>query len=219
MAAYNCPVCRAAIPLEDVNVAADLALCRACGKTCSFAMLSGSSEISLDCLAHPPRGIRVEKDYREGTTVIYRKLSPTLLFLIPFTAVWAGGSMWGIYGQQFRKGVFDAGQSLFGIPFLIGSIVLLTVIVFMLAGKWAINLNKGQGSVFMGVGALGWTRRFVCKRDTLVSLTLTSFRVNNVAQKGILVRTDGQDLVFGATLSEDAKQYIAAFIKKYASET
>ena len=59
MAAYNCPVCRAAIPLEDVNVAADLALCRACGKTCSFAMLSGSSEISLDCLAHPPRGIRV----------------------------------------------------------------------------------------------------------------------------------------------------------------
>ena len=35
--AFRCPMCHAVIPANDVNVATDLALCRACGRTSSFA--------------------------------------------------------------------------------------------------------------------------------------------------------------------------------------
>jgi hypothetical protein len=214
---FRCPVCHAVIPANDVNVATDLALCRACGRTSSFALVSGASQISLDLLATPPRSIRVEEDF-DGTVITYRRISPAVLFLIPFTAFWSGLSMWGIYGSQFKKGQFELGQCLFGLPFLFGTIVLLSVIASLLFGKWRIALRQGEGSVFFGVGPLGWTRRFTYNRNTVVSLRLTSVRVNEVPQQGIAVQTDGTELVFGSSLKQDAKKFIAAVLTKAVVE-
>jgi hypothetical protein len=207
-----CPFCRASIPLADVNVATDIALCRACGRTSAFSVVSGQSEISLDCLAEPPRCVRVEDGFYEGTQITYRRLSPVLLFLIPFTALWSGGSMYGIYGTQIIKGEFDLEQSLFGIPFAFGTMILLSAIVYLIVGRWVVTLNRGEGTVFVGVGPLGWTRQFSYNRDTLVSLSMTSIKVNDCPQKGILVRTGDKDFVFGALIRDDAKRFIAATI-------
>jgi hypothetical protein len=211
---YVCPLCGSNIAVDDVNVATDIALCRSCGKTSAFSLVSGSAELSLDPLQNIPRGIRIENDFRGGITIIYHRLSPVLLFLIPFAAFWSGGSMWGIYGTQFMKGKFDLGQSLFGLPFLIGSIVLVGIIVYLLVGKWQIALGDGAGSVFVGVGTLGWTRYFTYNRNSLVTMRMTSVEVNHMPQKGISIRTDEKDFVFGAMLKEDAKQFIAATIMK-----
>lgn len=215
---FRCPLCQSVIAADDVNVATDLALCRSCGRTSSFSAVSGSSEISLDSVNSPPRWIKAEKDFRGGMTIVYRRISPVLLFFIPFTAFWSGLSMWGIYGTQFRKGEFDLGQSLFGLPFLLGTIVLLIVITFLLFGRWKISLWNGTGSVFVGVGSLGWTRRFTYNRETLVSMRMTDVRVNEVPQKGILVRTNEKDFVFGTMLKEKVKQFIAASIMKAVTE-
>lgn len=217
-AEFRCPFCRSVIAAGDVNVATDLALCRSCGRTSSFALVTGAVDLSPEIMDHPPRGIRVERDFRDGRVLVYRRLSPTLLFLIPFTAVWSGGSMYGIYGTQIRHGAFNLGESLFGLPFLAGTVVLLGVIGFLLAGKWRISLRNGAGTVFVGVGPLGWTRRFAYDRNTVVALSATSMKVNDVPQKGILVRTGERDFVFGAPLAEAAKRFIAAFIMKAASE-
>jgi len=215
---FKCPLCRAVIAAADVNVATDLALCRSCGRTSSFATVSAAAEISTDILSAPPRGIKVENDFRGGSVITYRKLSPALLFLIPFTAVWSGGSMWGIYGTQLKKGAFDLSQSLFGLPFLLGTVVLLSIIIFAILGKWQISMQQGEGSVFVGVGRLGWNRSFAYGRNTMVSMCATTTRVNQIPQKGIMVRTDGKDFVFGASLKEEAKQFIAASIMKAATE-
>ena len=215
---YICPLCRSVIAADDVNVATDLALCRSCGRTSSFSMVSGASEISLDSLQKPPPSISIEEDFGGGRAIIYRKLSPALLFLIPFTALWSGFSMWGIYGSQFRKGEFDLGQSLFGLPFLLGTIVLLSTIMFLLFGRWVITLRKGTGTVFVGVGPVGWTRHFTYNRETLVSMRMTDVRVNEVSQKGILIRNGDTDFVFGTLLKDEAKQFIAAVIMKEAGE-
>ncbi|MBN2302609.1 MAG: hypothetical protein JXN60_08845 [Lentisphaerae bacterium] len=211
---YRCPLCKAVIPPDDVNVATDLALCRTCGNTSSFSIVSGSSEISLDVLANPPRCVKIERDFSEATVITYRRLSPVLLFLIPFTTFWSGLSMWGIYGSQFRKGEFDLSQSLFGLPFLFGTVVLLSIITFLLVGKWLITLKKGMGNVFVGVGSLGWSRSFTYNRDTVISMRMTNVQVNNVSQKGILIRNASTDLIFGTMLKEEAKQFIAAAIMK-----
>jgi hypothetical protein len=111
---YRCPLCQSVIPADDVNVATDLALCRSCGNTSAFSVVSGSSEISLEALANPPSCIKIERGFSGSTVITYRKISPALLSLIPFTAFWSGLSMWGIYGRQIRKGEFDLSQSLLG---------------------------------------------------------------------------------------------------------
>ncbi len=177
---YTCPHCQAGIALEDVNVATDIALCRACGKTSSFALVSGTAEVSAADLLHTPKHLRVSRDFQHGTTLIYHKTSAILLFLIPFTALWSGGSMWGIYGTQISEGRFDLGQSLFGLPFLFGTVVLLSVIIFLLFGRWVITLHKNAGRVFLGIGPFGWTRHFGYDSNSVVSLRDSSVKVNNV---------------------------------------
>jgi len=177
-------------------------------------MVSGASEIALDSLNKPPRGIKEEIDFEGAITIVYHRISPLLLFFIPFTALWSGGSMWGIYGTQIRKGMFSLHESLFGLPFLFGTIVLLGLIAFLLLGRWQVTLKEGAGSVFVGVGPFGWTRSFTYNRNTLVSLRMTDVRVNNVPQKGISIRTNERDFVFGTMLKNEAKQFIAASIMK-----
>jgi len=213
-AEYRCPVCNAVIGLEDVNVAADLALCRSCGNTSPFSIVVNSSEILLHSSEIPPRWIRLEKDFSGATLITYHRISPVLLFLIPFTALWSGLSMWGIYGTQIQKGQFDPEQSLFGLPFLIGTVILLSIIVYLLFGKWKITLRKGTGTVFVGMGPVGWNRHFVYNQNSLVSMQTTNVKVNDVSQKGILIRTDENDFVFGALIKDEAKQFIAAAILK-----
>jgi hypothetical protein len=217
---YLCPSCHAAIPLDDVNVAKDVALCRACGRSTAFSLISGASEVSLEALRDQPRSVKAERGVNNELTIVYRRLSPALLFLVPFTAFWSGMSMCGIYGTQIWNGKFDLAKSLFGIPFLIGTIILVTVILFLLFGKWVITLDRGEGTVFTGVRRLGWTRRFSYNRDTAVSMTYaTGVSTNGQRQPGILVRTDGQDFIFGALLATNAKQFIAALIAKEVAET
>lgn len=213
-AGFACPHCQTTIPLADVNVATDIALCRACGRTMSFSENSGAGRISLDCLADPPRNIRVESGFSDETKVIYRRISPVLWFLVPFAAIWSGGSLTGIYWNQIKEGRFDPHMSLFGIPFAFGTIVLLTIIAYLALGKWVITLNRGEGTVFTGVGPFGWTRRFSYNRDSVVSLCMTDVKINNQPQEGIRISTDGKALTFGALLKKDSKQFIAAAILK-----
>jgi hypothetical protein len=94
-----CPNCRAEIPLADTNVSTDIALCRHCEKTFSFAELNQDQAVVDVDLSHPPRGVwyrNQANEFEVGATT----RSAAGFFLVPFTLVWAGGSMGGIYGTQ-----------------------------------------------------------------------------------------------------------------------
>src|ERR1700678_4022487 len=121
-----CPACRSAIAVDDINVSTDLALCRACGKTFRFSEIAGEVSSSGPDLNSPPPGAFFEQlpdGFRVGATT----RSWAAVFIVPFTCVWAGGSLSGIYGSQIVKGHFQLGPSLFGLPFLIGSCFLISM--------------------------------------------------------------------------------------------
>jgi hypothetical protein len=216
---YTCGICGAGIALDDVNVATDIALCRSCGKTMPFsdiAPLPGAADVDL---ARPPKGVRIEDSPIRGRSIIYRKISPFVLFLIPFTAVWSGFSMTGIYGSQIKKGEFDPGMSLFGLPFLIGTIVLVSAILFMLLGRWRFSFNRGQLEVATEIGPVGWTRRLVCDKSARVSIKASAWRQNNAPQNQIHVECQGNSLKFGAMIPDDRKTFIAEAIRRMLVES
>jgi len=93
---------------------------------------------------------------------------------------------------------------------------MLSIVTFLLVGKWRISLKRGGGTVFVGVGKLGWKRTFSYNRESLVSMRMTNVQVNGVSQKGICIHNDAKDFVFGTMLKEDAKQFIAATIMQEA---
>jgi hypothetical protein len=211
-----CPGCGQTIPLEDVNVARDLAVCRACGKTWAFSAVAGAKELKGVDLATPPKGVRVETDYEGATKIIYKRVSPIAIFFVGFTALWGGGSMAGIYGSQIVKGHFNVTQSLFGLPFLFGTIVLCSVTAFCLFGRWEIKVRRDEGTVFVGVGPFGWRRQFACGPGMQVSLQMSAVRVNNQPQEAITIQ-QGEDtkIAFGAVIAKrDVKLFIAAALAR-----
>src|SRR5688500_3614568 len=130
-----CPKCGSEIPLEDVNVANDLALCRKCSESFSFAEAIRTEDIAAVDLANPPRGVWY-RPTPNGFELGSSTRSAAAIFLVPFMLVWSGGSMGGIYGSQIAKGDFNLAMSLFGLPFLFGTIVLGGFTIMTLCGKF-----------------------------------------------------------------------------------
>jgi len=57
-------------------------------------------------------------------------------------------------------GKFNLMLSLFGLPFLIGTIILGSLAVMTVCGKVVVSTSYNEGKVFTGVGPFGWTRKF-----------------------------------------------------------
>lgn len=195
----------------------DIALCRGCGRTFSFSMIRESGVLLKQSLACPPRHVRVDELYPGRKMIRYKKIPGVVFFLIPFTAFWSGLSMWGLYIQPLMQEKIDWSRMLFGIPFLLGTIVLTFSICMCLFGKWVITLENGLGTVFVGIGSIGWTRAFNYSRDTLVSLKNSGISHNDVPMKGIFIKDEQGQLIFGSSIQEDCKLYIAALIAEEAA--
>ena len=199
---YVCPKCGERLRLEDLIAEDD-------ASTRNEQLLYGK----------PPKHLTVESEYADGlpvTTIRYKRISPSALFLIPFTCVWAGGSMAGIYGSQIAKHAFDLKLSLFGIPFVIGSVVLVLSCLFALFGKHVVTLSCGNGMYFRGVGPFGRTTRFGYNRETKVLCDETAYRVNGRSLPCLkLTNLNAAVSVKICTgMDEDALEYIAALLRR-----
>jgi len=215
---FRCPKCGQELPLADLNVSADMALCRSCGYSGSFLQSSTVPYMSDEEMAHPPKRVTLRRGFEDELEIVCRSSKALAFFLIPFTLIWSGGSMAGIYGTQLMKGEFDLSQSLFGIPFLLGTIVLVTMILHTLFGKTIVTLSRGRVRVFHGVFGIGRTREMDCGKGTRVSLESSSVSKNRVPQSQIVLRSGNQTLKFGAlSLSEEVRRYVAAVLQRAGS--
>lgn len=201
--------------MDDVNVAADMAMCRACGYSGPFLKRETVPEISDEEMARPPKRITLRREFGDALSILIRPKRWVLVFLIPFTALWSGVSMTGIYIAPLLGGNFDWKMGLFGLPFLLGTVVLVTTILFYLVGRTVITLSKGRVRIHSGFFGFGRTRNFECGPDTQVSLQLSNVRVNNVQQREIVLTSGGRKMKFGAMMLDDgAREYVAAVLRR-----
>ena len=170
-------------------------------------------------MQRPPKGVRIDESPIRGKSIIYQKIPPVVWFLIPFTAVWSGGSMFGIYGSQIKHGHFEWAPSLFGLPFLLGSLVLVSIILFSLFGRWRITYIGGLLAVALEIGPLSWTRSLPCDRSARVSIRPAKWQKNNVPQELIQVECQGNTLKFASPIPDEAKAFIAESLRRTLAET
>jgi len=155
-----CPDCGASIPLEDVNVANDIALCRTCASSFSFAAVVQPDNYDGDVdLTQPPKGVWYERT-PDGFELGSSTRSAAAFFLVPFMLVWAGGSLGGIYGSQIARGDFSLGQSLFGLPFLFGTVLFGSFTIMTVCGKVVVSAEGRDGQFFIGTGSIGFRKKF-----------------------------------------------------------
>ena len=152
---FHCPGCGLPIEVADLAPAQGLAVCRFCEKpfplaACQTAVPFAQRNIVPELT--PPKGVDVVETM-DGFRLTLSSRSCIAFFLVPFTLFWAGGSLGGIYGTQIAKGKFELFQSLFGLPFLVGSVFLIAVTAMAVAGRSVVELAGGR--LNLRTGALG----------------------------------------------------------------
>ena len=214
-----CPQCRAAISVENINVENDVAVCQLCAEIVSLSSLikgkgaaAGGVSIppSFD-LNNPPDGAWYNETLAGFTVGATTRCLPLLLFLVPFTLVWSGGSIGGIYGSQIMSGKFDLFLSLFGLPFLAGSVLLICTILMAFAGKIVVEVDSGMGTVFMGFAGIGWKRRFQWDE---VDVVMSDISFSNRRNLQHVITLEGATRIqFGTGLSEARRFFLLNALK------
>ena len=215
-----CPDCNNPLGPEDINVGTNVAICKTCGHAFKLDELVGASpQVPAagprdDPTASPPPGCWYH-DTADGWTAGATTRSPIAFFLVPFIAVWSGVSLGGIYGSQIISGKFDLMPSLFGIPFLLGTLVLGTFALMAILGKVEIQAKEDKLVLFTGIGTWGWRKRAKIDATSRVGVSFPinrNFGFGGGGYTSINV-TGPTDLQFGTGLNYQRKMFLAKVLR------
>lgn len=207
MGTLKCVQCERIVPAEDVNIQSDVAKCTGCGAVFKASSgLSAGEQSSFD-IGTPPSGVRFQET-GTGFVITATTRTPMAFFFVPFTAVWAGGALGGIYVEPLLSGKGLDGNAIFGIPFLIASIVLISISALSVFGTVRVSADGYNGRAFFGIGPIGWSKRFSWRDIDTVSEGDAAFAVNRKRQTQIFL--EGKERIsFGAMLSNERRYYVA----------
>lgn len=205
----TCPRCHVSILASQLNVGADVAACAKCNEVFSIAALVAGGQVPDDFdLYAPPPGAWFE-DTGTGWRIGATTRSPLAFFLFPFMCVWSGGALGGIYGTQFARGEFNPSLSLFGIPFVVGTLVLGSLVLMSICGQVVVSKEGDGGCVFVGVDSIGWTQRFDWASISRVE------EDRGYHHNSRVVALIGQSrLKFGSLLSDTKRYYLLQGLRK-----
>jgi len=153
---FHCPDCGLPIATADLAPAQGLAVCRFCEKPFPLAASQAAvpyEKRPLQPVEAPPEGVSLIETM-DGFRLTISTRSCVGFFLVPFTLVWSGGSLGGIYGSQIVRGEFDLVMSLFGLPFLAGSVFLFFLSFMATFGRFVVD-SAPDGSLRIRKGGLG----------------------------------------------------------------
>ena len=204
----RCPQCSRLLDAIHLNVATDVAVCPSCNEAFAISsVVTGADEVDPDFdLYKSPRGTSFQET-GFGWTLTATTRSPIAFFLVPFMCIWSGFSLGGIYGTQIIKGQFDLMTSLFGIPFLFGTILFGSIAVMSVFGCVRVSVDQDDGNIFVGVGSIGWKRRFDWSSIVAVKEVFASRGGNG--SSGYTIHLVGPaPLQFGSMLSDSRRSYV-----------
>ncbi|MGV3606490.1 MAG: hypothetical protein ACO1RA_08775 [Planctomycetaceae bacterium] len=214
----TCPECDNPIPMANINVEKDVAICPRCEEAYSISDLVDEGQGLEDFnITESPLGTWYQDSGIEWEIGASTR-SWSALFLVPFTCVWAGGSLTGIFGAMINAGKVDPFGMLFAVPFVIGSIVLIVISCMTVAGKVVVTVSGNEGSIFTGIGPIGWRRKFDWSEVKLVEENNAEF-LGMQNQNGVVVSLIGKkrrDL--GSMLTTERREYVAQALRKKLSE-
>jgi len=210
----QCPDCKQEITPDNFNVATDLAYCRNCNRNHPYHELVDFGQSKQD-LSIIPAGVTVFEG-PTGMIVRYKKISGMVVFFIIFTAIWSGGSMFGMGKMLTDKG-FSL-EVLFFLPFLLGTVVLIIAILFMLFGKREIREDFEGITLFTGIGPVGFKRHIDLSEVAEISVNTNFNNSNNGNSQrthsiSVLLKS-GKRFTYFQSPNEDAVRYFCAYLRQ-----
>jgi hypothetical protein len=231
------------IPVEDLNVANDVALCRVCNFAQPLSALVHGLQLDpgLD-LSRPPAGAW----YRSsglGTVIgaTHHSLGLALgalavsLFWNGIVSVFVllalGATLhhlhmplpdWFPSPKMKGSGVPGVGLTiflwLFLTPFILIGLAMFGTFLSALGGRTEVRMHHAEGVIFTGIGPLGYRRRFKAQAVKDVRLDDRSWRDSDGDPRRkteIVVETlEGKQIKFGSMLRDERRKFVAAAMRK-----
>ena len=211
-----CPNCGSALADADVNVANNVAFCRACSQAYQLSELVGGGpgprvNPPFDPTSDPPKGCWY-RETMDGWTAGATSRSPIAFFLVPFMCVWSGASLGGIYGSQIVQGKFNPFMSLFGIPFLLGSVLFWAIAAMTIDGKVILTATGDDVTIFTGVWGFGWRQHTTISPDSRIDTNLAN--IPYPGRNGSAITIEGpKSIRFGSGLSFTRQMFLIQVLR------
>ena len=207
----NCPHCNSDIEKNNINIPKDIAYCLDCDKVFTISEhLNIKAEEEYD-ITRPPKGAWFRQERRKkiiGATT----RSCVGYFLLPFTLIWSGGSLGGIYGTQIIEGELQLEMALFGIPFIIGTFFLIAFTAMFLAGKIEVTLENNKATVFTGVGSIGLRKTF--DTNSVNNIRVEERRGSKGKRYKVIIVETHKKISFGSFLTEERTNFMYFALRK-----
>lgn len=232
----SCSRCKQLIPEADVNVAADVAYCRACHLAHPLSSLVHG--VPLDDLdpSRPPAGTWYQSSgigVEIGAT--HRSVGAAILTLA-MALFWNGiVSVFVVFAlsstlqhlnvptpdwfpaPKMNGGEMGVGMTiflwLFLTPFIAIGLAMIAAFLSALGGRTEVRIRQGEGNIFTGVGPVGWRQRFNAESVKDVRIDHQSWRDHDrdrrTRNKIILEKQDGKTIKFGSMLNAERMKFVA----------
>lgn len=235
-----CPRCRQVIGADDINVGKDLAHCRACNTAHALSDLFAENlEGGPVDLQNPPCGVRCETSAFETVIEASHRAWGAALALLAAALFWNGivsvFVMFALFASLTQLGVVlpewlprfqndgrptGTGELifiwLFLTPFIAIGTGLAVAFVSTIAGKTRVRIGRDAGSVFVGVGRVGWTRRFDPAQVRRIEIVHSAQRSGDGQFEILLELSDGKEIKFGSLLKEDRRRFLVSALKQFS---
>jgi hypothetical protein len=238
----TCSRCKRVIPSEDINVAQDVAYCRACNLSYQLSNLTQGGEVeqSVD-VNNPPAGAWYRPDGTETVIGATHRSVGTAFGALLAGLFWNGivsvfvafnlASTLRLFGftlphwfpaARMNGGPMGWGLTLFLwvflLPFIVIGLALAATFISSIAGRTEVRIDNNEVVVFKGIGTLGSRRRFARSDATGIRLDVRQWRDNDDDRHRnsniVLDLREGKPVRFGSMLTEPRRKFLAAAVRQ-----
>lgn len=219
----NCPRCQTPIGPEEINVAKDVALCRACGGTFALSDLVHGAAVPRGVdVTNPPPGAWYIDDGQEVRIGAGIRARATGTFFVIFSLFWNAVVWWAVLMFEFgiaKPTLTHSGRPLrlpdppaiLLVPFVIIGILAVIGAIFCFFGRVEVSLRADEGRISTGLGRLAWRRRFLL--STVQDVVIRAASWNHNDQTVYQIELKGPDMRFGSGLSAPRREFVAGALR------
>ena len=233
-----CPHCQQVIVPDDINVAKDLAYCRPCNAAHQLSTLVYDNATTGSAnLQDPPAGVTYVNDTRSTLIRASHRSWGAALGLLAISLFWNGivsvFVLVALSGTLHQLGItapdwFPApkmdGENMgkgevlflwiFLTPFILIGSGMIFALLSTLVGKTEVRIGHDEGAVFVGIGPVGWTRRFATAQVERVDLRERKNQDGRGSMEIQLEHTNGKKITFGTLLNEERQSFIVNALRQ-----
>jgi hypothetical protein len=238
MSAPCCPNCGKAIPLDDMNVARDIALCRPCNQVHSLSELveERAPDTGVD-LHQPPKGCWHRPS---GMGEVVGASHRSLLAALPLLGValfWNGiVSVFVLLAvaatlhllnvdvpewfpaPKMNGKTMGTGMTIFLwiflTPFIAIGAGMIGGFLSCIAGKTEVRVERGRVGIATGIGPLRWTRRFDASDLKRIRIKETRNENGSDSKEIVAELKSGRTVKFGSMLRDERRRFLASAAEK-----